>query len=187
MFAHLSVNGESLDTVAPIHTDDDTTIRVELAADGGGPFHRCLACGDDLAEEPDRFTGEITGEQCPDYDHDTEDHDGDAPDHGPHTPEVVALSWCNSARISLDPDEDAVTVSVSVGSPLGAFCFTVRRVPDDACGALAGALIVHMPYPGESSPHEPLTQIHPGTFLIGRTPRGIAPGAQTAPDARAAD
>ena len=86
---------------------------------------------------------------------------------GPHVPERAPLSWVNSAAIDADDKDDSVTVSISVGDPRGAFCFTVRRIPDHAESHLAGRLLMHLPYPGHPLPHEPLTEHHPGTYLIG--------------------
>jgi hypothetical protein len=40
------------------------------------------------------------------------------------------LTWLNSARITADPDDDAIHCVVSVGDPRGGFLFTVRRCPD---------------------------------------------------------
>lgn len=77
------------------------------------------------------------------------------------------FSWANSAAISLDDSDESITVTISVGDPRGAFTFTVRRIPDDASSDLAGRLIMHTPYPGEPIPHEKLTEIRPGTYLIG--------------------
>lgn len=77
----------------------------------------------------------------------------DAQERGP-------LGWCNSAAISLDRRDDAVTVSISVGDPRGAFAFTVRRLSD-------GRLVLHTPYPGEGMAHMQLREMHPGTYEIG--------------------
>lgn len=74
--------------------------------------------------------------------------------------EKVGLArWFNSARIHVDPEKDEVTCVVSVGDPRGGFAFTVRRKPD-------GELILHMPYPGESLPHQRTKQLHEGTLLV---------------------
>jgi len=74
--------------------------------------------------------------------------------------EPGALTWLNSARVTADPDEDAVRFAVSVGDPRGAFVFTVRRLND-------GTLVMHVPHPGDSCLHAPLTPLHEGTFRIG--------------------
>ena len=69
------------------------------------------------------------------------------------------LDWLNSARITTDPDDDAVRCAVSVGDPRGAFTFTVRRLSD-------GRLVIHVPYPGESLAHVETTHLHEGTLLV---------------------
>lgn len=106
------------------------------------------------------------------------------PDYGegPHDPERIPLSWCNSAAVHTDESEDSVTVSISVGDPRGAFTFTIRRVPDDAEGDLAGRLIMHTPYTGEPMPHAALTVLHEGTHVVGtyaptRHLRSVPPAA----------
>jgi len=69
------------------------------------------------------------------------------------------LDWLNSARITTDPEDDAVRCAVSVGDPRGAFVFTVRRLSD-------GRLVIHVPHPGESTPHVETSQMHEGTLLV---------------------
>ncbi len=86
--------------------------------------------------------------------------DGDA-----HT--ARPLAWCNSARISLDPDDDEITVSISTGDPRGAFTMTVRRVPADSDSQYAGRLVLHVPYAGMPLAHDTLSELHQGTYLIG--------------------
>jgi len=179
----------------PVQYVEEDTVRVSLEFGWDtGPQYRCSACGADLVQTPDGFTTDgPDGGVCPDYDPADHDHPGQATtsgrygegwhDHagdddageagrpgygtGPHAPERVPLSWVNSATVDTDGKDDSVTVSVSVGDPRGAFCFTVRRVPDHAEGDLAGRLLLHVPYPGEPLPHQQLTAHHPGTYLIG--------------------
>lgn len=69
------------------------------------------------------------------------------------------LSWLNSARVTTDPQDDAVHCVVSVADPRGGFCFTVRRLSD-------GRIVLHCPYPGEAMLHANLAELHPGTFVI---------------------
>ena len=83
-----------------------------------------------------------------------------------HEPQPAPLGWCNNAEIRTNEAEDSVTVAISVGDPRGAFCFTVRRLPAGA-GELAGRLLLHLPYPGEPSPHVALIERGPGAYLIG--------------------
>jgi len=70
------------------------------------------------------------------------------------------VSWLNSARISVDDEDDAVRCIVSVGDPRGGFCFTVRRLSD-------GRLVILTPHPGESLPHMATRALSPGTYEVG--------------------
>lgn len=161
----LSANGEMISTD---YDDDSSVIRFENAED---TEWRCQACGESLSEEPDGYADESGSLICPAYDP-YEDPDIDdvesAPEfhEGPHRPQRVPLSWANSAAIHTDPDEDSITVTVSVGDPRGAFAITVRRIPDDAPDN-GGRLIMHTPYPGEPLPHAELTTAHTGTYWVG--------------------
>jgi len=69
------------------------------------------------------------------------------------------LDWLNSAKITVDADEDSVSCLVSVGDPRGAFCMTVRRLPD-------GRIVLHLPHPGESMPHMTTEALHEGTLVV---------------------
>lgn len=69
-------------------------------------------------------------------------------------------SFCNSAFLQFDPEENSVTVGISVGDPRGAFVFTVRKLSD-------GRLVMHVPYPGMTWEHEKLTPHHEGTYGVG--------------------
>ena len=150
MFPMLAIDGDQSQII-----EEDAHVSVTFSGDDVS--HRCAACGEGLTATTDGYESELTGPACP-Y---------SADDDGAHDPEPVPLSWANSATIVTDDDEDSVTVTISVGDPRGAFCFTVRRVPDDADSDLGGRLVLHVPYPGESCGHRPLTQLHPGTFVIG--------------------
>lgn len=76
------------------------------------------------------------------------------------------LAWLNHASVYASEEEDSVTVMISVGDPRGAFEFSVRRIPADADSELAGKLIMHVPYPEKATPHVPVRDLHPGTYLI---------------------
>jgi hypothetical protein len=145
MYSTLTVDGDESQFI-----DDDA--HVAVAFPGSDATHRCATCGEDLTETTQGYESELTGGTCPCADDDA------------HDAEPVPLSWVNSAAILTDDGEDSVTVTISVGDPRGAFCFTVRRIAD---GDLVGRLVLHTPYPGECMPHRPLTQLHPGTFVIG--------------------
>lgn len=150
MVADLYVDG----TIVDLCDDVPDSVALEFSRESS---HRCRACGEDLIETTDGLCADSDEYTCPDSD------SGD----GPHDPDRIPLSWCNSAAVHADESEDAVTVSISVGDPRGAFTFTIRRVPDDLDGPLAGQLVLHTPYDGMSSPHMPLTPLHDGTHVIG--------------------
>lgn len=76
------------------------------------------------------------------------------------------LSWANSVSVDMNPEDDAITVAISTGDPRGAFTMTIRRIPDDA-PTNAGALVMSVPYPEDSTPHESLHQIRPGAYMVG--------------------
>lgn len=72
---------------------------------------------------------------------------------------AAPLGWVNSATITLDRRDDAVTLSISVGDPRGAFTLTVRRLPD-------GRLLMFAPHPTETMLHLPLAELRPGVYEI---------------------
>jgi hypothetical protein len=163
MFAVLYVDG----TLAELSDDIPDTVSLEFDTGTAGT-HRCRACGEELAES---FTGSETesGDTlCSAFEPATDTD----PDYGegPHDPERMPLSWCNSAALHADESEDSVTVSISVGDPRGAFTFTIRRVPDDADTDLAGHLIMHTPYAAQPTPHMDLTPLRHGTHVVGSYP-----------------
>ncbi len=162
MFTALYVDG------SPVGLSDPEvgTVSLEFGTGDGVEF-RCRACGEDLMETLDGMESEPDGVLCPD----AEPLDDDA--NKRHAPERIPLSWCNRASITADPDEDSVTVAISVGDPRGAFTFTIRRIPDDVAGPLAGRLVAHLPHPGEPMPHAPVREIRPGTLLIGPVPADV--------------
>jgi hypothetical protein len=160
MCADLYVNG----VFAALQDECPDTVSLDF---DHASAYRCRACGEDLVETINGLCTDSDEHECPDYD------PGPSPDpdagsaSGQHDPERVPLSWCNSAAVSTNEDEDSVTVSISVGDPRGAFTFTIRRVPDDADGDLAGQLVMNTPWDGMSSPHAPLTALRDGTHVIG--------------------
>lgn len=79
-------------------------------------------------------------------------------------PTAGPLSWLNSARVTADPEEDSVHLSVSVADPRGGFGFTVRRLNPD--GERKGQIVIHVPYPGQDFAHCPVKWDHEGTLLV---------------------
>lgn len=160
MLPSISIDGEPQAV-----SDDVETVLVEFDTDSA-ETHRCTACYEPLTEEDGVYKGGRQGAECTENISDEPDADGDYY-YLPHDPEPIPLSWVNSAGVHLNEGEDSVTVTISVGDPRGAFAFTVRRIPADADGELAGRLLMHTPYPGQSSPHMPVKELHPGTYVIG--------------------
>lgn len=160
----LSANGEMISTD---FDNDSSVITLETAE---GTEWRCQACGESLSEETDGYADESGSLECDAHvpDGPRMDDVESAADFGErtHRPERVALSWANGAAIHTDPEEDSITVTISVGDPRGAFAFTVRRIPDEASDN-GGRLIMHTPHPDESSPHVELTTAHTGTYWVG--------------------
>jgi hypothetical protein len=155
----------SIDSESQEVTDDVEYVTVEFDTDRE-ETHRCRACSEPLTQDGEVFSGGPEGALCLENLLDGPVTD-DSVDYGPHDPEPIPLSWVNSAAIHLDEREDSVTVMISVGDPRGAFAFTVRRIPSDTDAEHAGRLIMHMPHPGESSPHVTTKELHAGTLLIG--------------------
>lgn len=75
-----------------------------------------------------------------------------------HWPKNRPLDWANWASLKIDEEEDSITMYVSIGDPRGAFSFTVRRVDD--------RVILHLPHPGESTPHARTKEIADGTLEV---------------------
>lgn len=160
MFAALYVDG----TPAGLSDDTPETVCLDFDTDAVAT-HRCRVCGDELTETVDGYASETSGALCAEFEPIT-DVDADYGE-GPHDPERIPVTWCNSAALHTDESEDSVTVSISVGDPRGAFTLTIRRVSDDADGDLAGCLIMHTPYAGQAAPHMELTPLHDGTYVVG--------------------
>ncbi|GAA1748635.1 hypothetical protein [Streptomonospora arabica] len=160
MLAAVTIDGQP----AALTEDDAESVQWEFDPDGCGAQYRCRACGSELAAGADGWEDERGESRCRAFEPATDDDpdDGD----GPHDPETIPLGWCNHAGITADADADAITLAVSVGDPRGQFELTIRRVPADAPGELAGCLVMHVPYPGEPGPHVPLRGLHPGTYVL---------------------
>lgn len=131
------------------------SVRLVMNEEGSEPAQICRHCHASM--DPDT-EGRTDGENGDPWWCDG-NPDGDE-NNSPHEAQHNPIAWANSARITIDEDDNAVHLALSVGDPRGAFVFTVRRTPD-------GDLIMHTPYPGESMPHLKLTELHPGTYKIG--------------------
>ena len=80
------------------------------------------------------------------------------------TPTLDAISngYTNGAvnSAAIDWTGDSISVTISTGDPRGAFAMTVRVMDD-------GTVLMHLPHPSDGMLHEPLHELHPGTYRIG--------------------
>lgn len=100
------------------------------------------------------------------FDADRYDDDGIV-DDDVTMPDPEPLVWANSARITTSEERDEIAFFVSVDDPRGAFAVRFYRVPADADSLHAGKIIMTVPQPGDSLLHAPLTEIHPGAYVVG--------------------
>lgn len=153
-FGRVTADGGPIDTLGTDQLFEDFEgVQVAFPAqDGLGTT--CCNCGDPIDQNAQGLWVSIED--------DDEDVRCEATGFdGPHEPATGPGSWCNSASVRVDEDENSVTVAISVGDPRGAFTMTVRRRPD------TGQLVLHVPHEGMTWAHMPLTRLHEGTFLVG--------------------
>lgn len=180
-YVALNVDGEPVETRDILDSVEGFRVQAESDAWGDSYDHRCEKCHASVDSDGIDESG---GTECPDGEETWEHDDDEHPECGPdcevkgttdgdlehshedhytrqvferHVPVPSPLSWWNSSAIDVDPNDNSVTVTISVGDPRGAFVFTVRQVePDDG----APYLIMHTPYPGQGWAHMPLTYLH---------------------------
>lgn len=200
MSNYLTVDGETVDALDIEHVH--LSMAGEMGTNGeaeAGAKTRCTWCKGALVDEeepPHKFGEEdepwCTERMCSACEGtglNDESHAGTVCDtcdgHGflPHQREPMPLSWCNSAGIHLDEEQDQVTVTISVGDPRGAFAFTVGRFRSDhylcqacngegavkenvvcpecrgTCRVSVDELRVWTPAPGEPLPHMQLESL----------------------------
>lgn len=129
---------------------DLTQIMVRLNEDDDMPEKRCSACGKELSDD----------EPTQDLDGDTAcwvRGEGDAP----HTPELNPLTWAKNIAVSFDEERDEIELAIATGEPRGGWTFKLRRDPK------TGVVYMHLPHADMEGPHEPIRELHPGTFAIG--------------------
>jgi hypothetical protein len=183
----LSLSGEVLDGSDGAQRMADpaveATVRIDINEDGDMPEFTCSECDEVGTQYPDDVRpnsgpgnercrvecGSCAGDGTDDDGKDCEACDGTGQDG--HDWRRTPLSWCNSARIVADPDEDEVTLLISTGDPRGAFAITVWRTE-------TGRLLMRLPRPDDAMPHEDLTPYGPPAnhvFQIGHYgPAGVA-------------
>jgi len=181
----LSLSGEVFDGSDGAQRKADpaveATVRIDVNEDGDMPEFTCTACGVTGAEYPDGVHADGTDDRCDARECQVCEVDDPAPGatcgvcagtgQDGHDWQRTPLSWCNSARIVTDPDEDQVTLLISTGDPRGAFAITVWRTE-------TGRLLMRLPRPDDAMPHEDLTPYGPPAnhvFEIGHYgPAGVA-------------
>lgn len=138
----LYIDGTEIPGIDSLIDDEGARVQVEWTAVSNGYVSEgwtCRDCGETFERWRDAQK------------HGRDDH-GETPANVEHVSALV-----NSAAIDWMGDD--LTVSISTGDPRGAFVMTVRRMAD-------GTRILHVPHP-DSSQHETLTELHPGTYRIG--------------------
>lgn len=132
--------------------DELAQIQVTLNVDGDMSEIRCRHCGEDLNEDTPPGTPLETlmeGETgC------------GSNDDGPHEQEYAPLTWAKKITVSFDEERDEIDLAIATGEPRGAWSFKLRRTPE-------GVVLMHLPHPDMSGPHEPIRELRPGTFAIG--------------------
>jgi hypothetical protein len=135
------------------------------------PENTCKACGARLDDMGLAFSQQVDNRGRPVLDDQCKarpcDNDADGPceqcsDNGllPHDPTPVPLAWCNSAEIVLDPDEDQISVRISVADPRGSVAMTIQRKHSlNSDGQMVSELRLSVPHPEDSAPHVTLDPI----------------------------
>lgn len=128
--------------------EDLAQIQVKLNEDGDMSEVRCAHCGEDLNEaDPTVTAGDKTAE-C------------DANDGGPHEKEWAPLTWAKNICVSFNEERDEIELGIATADPRGGWTFKLRRTPE-------GVVLMHLPHDGMTDPHEPIKELHSGTFAIG--------------------
>lgn len=172
MNVELSINGENM-PLSEKYLDDDMYLSLEMP-ENRSTIHcgQCGELGDGTPESPEADDADdCTEEQeCPDCEGTGESGDdegeecpkcagtGEIP--ADHEWELLPLSWLESAGIEISQSSDQVRLNVSVGDPRG--CFTMELRWSDTHG-----LLMRLPHEGMSTPHVPLRELHPGTYVLG--------------------
>lgn len=123
-------------------------ILVALNEDGDMSEIRCVHCGEDLNEADPTVTAKDGDPEC------TES------DTGLHDKEWAPLTWAKNIAIDFDKEADQIDLAIATGEPRGGWQLRLRRTPD-------GVVLMHLPHATMNGPHEPIRELHPGTFVIG--------------------
>lgn len=129
---------------------DLTQVQLELNESGDMSAFKCAHCDEELNEADPRETL---------ADGDTECSSADESD--PHKPEIVPLTWAKNIMIDIDEENDRIDLAIATGEPRGGWQMRLWRNPK------TGKVMMSLPYADMDAPHEPIREIHPGTFEIG--------------------
>lgn len=152
----ITVNGtiepDSIDTRTPLEIRSVTeldSVRIELNSEGDLSAYECSACGEELNEADPRETLDGGATVCPDSDDER------------HQPQIVPLTWAKNISVDFDEDDDRIDLAIATGDPRGAWQMRLWR------DHTTGKVMMSLPHANMSEPHEPIREIHPGTFEIG--------------------
>jgi hypothetical protein len=156
-YNHVEVSAEGVlsfkvhDGELTADAEDLSTVRV-IYNEESGPTLECSSCRRELTEHSQGYLDDEDSRTCRDVE--------------PlqlHTPVEAPLSWLNSAAINPDPDDNSISLLVSIGDPRGAFCMYLRKTPD-------GQIIMDVPHPDQNNLHMPLTPVYKdalGAYKVG--------------------
>lgn len=127
---------------------DLTQIMITLNEDGDMSEIKCVHCDEELNEADPTVTAEDDDPECA------------ANDDGPHEKMWAPLTWAKNIAITFDEENDQIDLAIATGDPRGGWVFRLYRNSE-------GAVIMHLPHADMDGPHEPIRELHPGTFAIG--------------------
>lgn len=127
---------------------DLTQIMIALNEDDDMSEIRCAHCGEELNEDEPTETLEGGDAEC------------EANDYDPHEKQYAPFTWAKNIAVSFDEERDEIELAIATGEPRGGWTFKLRREPD-------GVVLMFLPHADMASPHEPIRELRPGTFVIG--------------------
>lgn len=127
---------------------DLTQVQLELNEEGDMSAFHCSHCGEELNEADPTETLANGDIECPDS------------DTGLHEKQIAPLTWAKNIAISFDEERDEIELAIATGEPRGGWTMKLYRNTD-------GTIVMHLPHASMNSPHEPIRELHPGTFIIG--------------------
>lgn len=127
---------------------DLSQVQFTLNEEGDMSAYRCGACDEELNEADPTETLADGDTECL------------GADDGKHQPVIVPFTWAKNITVDFDEEDDRIDLAIATSDPRGGWVFRLRRGPD-------GKVIMHLPHATMDGPHEPIRELHPGTFEIG--------------------